>query len=147
MAFGNIGKVLAGQAIDAAKKNVIDAVIGPEPPKHPDKTALDRTPAAAPVENLGSIILGQIQAMQRPLGDDRELVVTFSAGTEMFRVTEIFVPNIQVLVLSGMDSGQCITRVVVPVESAILVCKVVRVSPGAKPVRVNILSPRKSDAA
>ncbi len=140
MSFGNIGKVLAGQAIDAAKKNVIDAVVGPEPAKAPEKAA-----PAAVVENIGAIILGQVQAMQRPLGDDKELLVTFAAGPEILRVTEIFVPSIHVLVLSGIDSGQNLTRVVVPVESAVLVCKVVRVVTGGKPVRVNILSPRKPD--
>ena len=141
MSFGNIGKVLAGQAIDAAKKNVIDAVVGPEPPKPAEKPA----PVAPVVENIGAIILGQVQAMQRPLGEDRELLVTFAAGPEILRVTEIFVPSIHVLVLSGFDSGQNLTRVVVPVESAVLVCKVVRVVTGGKPVRVNILSPRKPD--
>ena len=140
MSFGNIGKVLAGQAIDAAKKNVIDAVVGPEPAKASEKAA-----PAPVVENIGAIILGQVQAMQRPLGEDRELLVTFAAGPEILRVTEIFVPSIHVLVLSGFDSGQNLTRVVVPVESAVLVCKVVRVVTGGKPVRVNILSPRKPD--
>jgi hypothetical protein len=142
MAFGNIGKVIAGQALEAAKKNVIESVVGPEQPKTQDKPSV---PVAPPVENIGPIILGQLQAMQRPLGDDRELVVTFQTGAESFRVLEIFVPNIHVFVLVGADAEHNVTRVVVPAESAVLVCKVMRVPPDARPVRVNVLSPRKPE--
>jgi len=142
MSFGNIGKVLAGQAIEAAKKNVIDSVVGPEPAKA-EKVV---TPAALPQpEAIGPVILGQLQAMQRPLGEDRELVVTYTAGPEMLRVMEVFVPSPNVFVLSCMDTGQNVTRVVLPAEAAVLVCKVIRVPAGVKPVRVNVLSPRKPD--
>lgn len=137
MAFGSIGKVIAGQALEATKKNVIDAIAGPEPARSGEKAA------AAPVqESVGGLILGQIQAMQRPLRDDQELVVLFHTGTEMLRVTEIFVPSLHVFVFAGTDASQNVTRVVVPSEKAQLVCKIMKVGPEAKAVRVNVLSPR-----
>jgi len=131
MSLGTIGKTLAGQALEATKKNVIDSIVGPEPAKP--------APAATPpAESVGAIILGQIQAMQRPLRDDQELLVMWQS----LRVTEIFVPTQQVLVLSGLDVQQNLTRVIAPAESLQLVCKVVKVAEGAKAVRVNVMSPR-----
>lgn len=137
MAFGNIGKVIAGQALEATKKNVMDAITGPDPAKPAEKT---QTPPAA--EPIGGTILGQIQAMQRPLKDDQELVVLFHTGGETLRVTEILVPSLHVFVLAGVDSEHNITRVIVPAENAQIVCKIKRVAPDGKPVRVNILSAR-----
>ena len=134
MAFGNIGKVIAGQALEATKKNVMDAITNPEP-KAPERPA-------PPVEATGGTILGQIQAMQRPLGEDQEMVVTAQAGGETLRVLEILVPNLHVLVLVGVDSEQNVTRVIVPADSVCLVCKIKKVAPEARAVRVNILSPR-----
>ena len=139
MAFGNIGKVLAGQALEATKKNVIDAFTGPEPAKSADKGG---AAVQQPVESVGGTILGQLQAMQRPLKDDQELVVLFEAGGETLRVLEIFVPTLQVFVLAGVDAEQNVTRAIVPVERAQLVCKIKKVAADAKPVRVNVLSPR-----
>jgi len=52
------------------------------------------------------------------------------------------VPSLQVLVLAGVDADQNVTRVIVPADQLKLVCKIVRVAPNAKPVRVNVLSPR-----
>src|SRR5579862_5538438 len=117
MSLGTIGKTLAGQALEATKKNVIDSIVGPEPAK-----------PAPPAESVGAIILGQIQAMQRPLRDDQELLVMWQS----LRVTEIFVPTQQVLVLSGLEVQQNLTRVIAPAESLQLVCKVVKVAEGAK---------------
>ncbi len=131
MSLGTIGKTLAGQALEATKKNVIDSIVGPEPAK-------PAPPAAPLAESVGAIILGQIQAMQRPLRDDQELLVMWQS----LRVTEIFVPTQQVLVLSGLDVQQNLTRVIAPAESLQLVCKVVKVAEGAKAVRVNVMSPR-----
>jgi hypothetical protein len=140
MAFGNIGQLIAGTAIETTKKNVIDAITGPEPPKTPEK-------AAAPAESVGGVILGQLQAMQRPLKDDQEMAVFYQAGTETLRVLEIFVPSLQVFVLAGTDWEQNVTRVVVPAEHAVLTCKIRKVAEGSRPVRVNVLSPRpKTDA-
>ena len=128
MPLADFGKALAGQALEATKKNVMDSVLGPDPAK------------AAPVvpESVGAVILGQLQAMQKPLREDQELLVMWQS----LRVTEIFVPTPQVLVLCGMDVQQNLTRVIAPAESLQLVCKVVKVAEGAKAVRVNVLTPR-----
>src|SRR5579872_513357 len=99
MTIGSIGKALASQAIETTKNSVMDAVRTPEPPKPADVKPVP--PAVA--GDVGAIIVGQIQAMQRPLREDQELAVTFRAGTEMLRITEIFVPNANVLVFAGVD--------------------------------------------
>jgi hypothetical protein len=135
MSLGALGKTLAGQALEATKKNVIDSIVGPEPAK--------AAPAAAVQDSVGSVIAGQIQAMQRPLRDDQELLVMWQS----LRVTEIFVPTPQVLVLIGMDAQQNLTRVVAAAESLQLVCKVLRVAEGVKAVRVTVTSPRREQGA
>jgi hypothetical protein len=148
MAFGNLGKALAGQAFETTKKNVLDALLSPETAKAAERIQAERPAAPSPGEPIGGVILGQIQAMQRALKEDQELVVLFNTGGETLRVLEVFVPSVKVFVLAGVDAEQNITRVVIPSESAQLVCKIVKVSEGAKPVRVNILSPRpKPDAS
>jgi hypothetical protein len=80
--------------------------------------------------------------MQRPLSHEQELLVTLRAGDEMLRVTEIFVPNTHVLVFAGTDAAGDVTRLITPVETAHVVCKIVKVAPGVNPVRVNILTPK-----
>ena len=147
MAFGNIGRVIAGQAIDATKKNVMDALRVPETAKAVEKIQAERPAAPAPGESIGGVILGQIQAMQRPLKEDQELVVLFTAGDETLRVLEIFVPSLQVFVLAGVDAEQNVTRVVIPADAATLVCKIMKVAPEGKPIRVNVLSPRPKPEA
>lgn len=134
MTIGSIGKTLANQAMDTAKNSVMDAVRGPDATK-----PAQQTPAPS---GLGSVIVGQIQAMQRPLREDQELAVTLRAGNEMLRVTEIFVPNSQILVFSGVDPEGRVTRVITPVETVQVVCKVMQVTPGTSPVRVNVLTPK-----
>jgi hypothetical protein len=142
MAFGNLGKVIANQALDATKKNVLDALMSPETAKSAEKIQAERPAAPAPDAAIGAVILGQLQAMQRTLKEDQELLVLFTAGGETLRVLEVFVPSLQVFVLAGVDVDQNVTRVVVPAESAVLMCKIVKVAEGAKPIRVNVLSPR-----
>lgn len=138
MTLGSIGKAIANQAIDSAKSGVIDAVRGPDPAK-----AAEVKPALPPAPtDLTAMIVGQIQAMQRPLREDQELAVTIRAGNEMLRVTEIFVPGSQVLVFSGVDPEGRVTRVISPVDAAQVVCKVMPVAAGAAPVRVNVLMPK-----
>ena len=131
MNMANLGKTLANTAIEGTKNTVMEAM---RPPAEP--------PKPAPVDNIGAAILGQIQAMQRPLPEDQELMVMVQAGNEMLRVAEIFVPNPLVLVFAGLDGPGNVTRVIVPVETAQVVCKVVRVAEGSKPVRVNVLTPK-----
>lgn len=133
MNLGSIGKALANQAIENTKNTVLDAVNPPPAPK----------PAPPPpAADTGSTILGQIQAMQRPLTAEQELLVTLRAGDETLRVTEIFVPNTQVLVFAGTDTAGNVTRMISPVNAAQVICKIVKVSPGANAVRVNILTPK-----
>jgi len=80
--------------------------------------------------------------MQRPLKEDQELAVHVRAGDELLRVTEIFVPNSEVLVFAGVDREGNITRVISPVNAALVLCKVLKTGPGAAPLRVNVLTPR-----
>jgi hypothetical protein len=142
MALGNIGKVIAGQAFDATKKGVMDALVA-EPAKAPEKP-----PERSAPEPIGALILGQIQGMQRALREDQELIIEHHTGAEVLRITEIFVPSLQLLVLSGMDANGNITRVIAPADSAKLVCRIVGVAAGAKALRVSVLSPRpKPEAA
>jgi hypothetical protein len=136
MALGEIGRALTGQALDSAKNSVLDAIKG-EPAKKPAAPS-----TTAPVqETLGGIILGQIQAMQKSLKEDQELVVQFRSGEEMLRIVEIFVPSPQVFVLAGNDGQQRLTRVVAPAATVQLICKVLRVTPGTMPVRLKIMTP------
>jgi hypothetical protein len=141
MTIGSLGKVLASQAIESTKATVLDAVM-PSDPKKPEapKPPEPRPAAAAP--DTGSAIIAQIHAMQRPLRDDQELTVLFRAGDEMLRVNEIFVPNSEVLVFAGVDSHGNITRVITPANTAQVICKILKVSPGATASRVNVLTPR-----
>jgi hypothetical protein len=136
MTIGNLGKALANQAIESTKNTVLDAVRTPEQVKPAESRA------APAVVDTGSAIVAQIQAMQRPLKDDQELVVSFRAGDEMLRVNEIFVPNTEVLVFAGVDSQGNITRVISPVNAAQVVCRILKVLPGATAARVSVLTPR-----
>jgi hypothetical protein len=135
MTIGGLGKALANQAIESTKKSVIDAV-------NPADAAKAAKPAEATLPDLCAIIVGQIQAMQRPLGENQELAVTFRAGDEMLRVTEILVPNAQLLIFVGADAEGNVTRVISPAETAQVICKVKPVTAGMKPVRVNVLTPK-----
>jgi hypothetical protein len=136
MTIGSIGKTLATQAIDSAKNSVIDAVRTPPPAK-----PAEAKPVAA-MHDTGAAIVAQIQAMQRPLREDQELAVEFHAGNELLRVTEIFVPGPEVLVFAGQDAAGNVTRVISPANAAQVVCRILKVAPGAAPVRVNVLTPR-----
>ena len=125
MAIGEITKHLATQAIG----DLLDS---------------EKAPAAASgePEKLHNTILNQIQQMQKALKDDQELVVLYNAGSETIRVFEIIVPSQNIFVLSGIDPQKNTTRVIVPVVSAQLVCKVAKVLPPAKPTKVGIIIPK-----
>jgi hypothetical protein len=135
MNIGSIGKALAGQAIESTK----NAVLAPAKPAESGQTQKS-TPPATP--DIGALILGQIQAMQRPMKEDQELAVLVRAGDDMLRVHEVFVPNNQVLVFAGYDSHGAVTRLISPADEVQVVCKVISVQPGASPLRVNILTPK-----
>lgn len=133
MNLGNIGKTIAGQALETTKNTVLDALRPVEPAK---------APAPAVIDNTGAAILAQIQAMQRQLPEDQELGVYITAGGETLRALEIFVPNNLVLVFAGYDALGGVTRIIAPAETAQVLCKIVRVQPGARPARINILTPK-----
>ena len=125
MALGDLTKQIAQQALLSAT--------APAP----------KEPAAPPApEALSAVILGQIAAMQKALKEDEELLVLIAIGADRIRVIEVFAPSRQMLVLSGTDQERNWTRVISAVESLQLVCKVMKVSPGAKPTRVALVTPK-----
>jgi len=130
MALADLTKQLAQQAILSATST-------------PEKKEV-HVPAA---DNTGAIVLGEIQAMQRALKEDEELVVLFQAGVERIRVMEIFLRSPQLAVLSGQDQSRNLTRAIVPVASLQLLCKTMKVAAGAKPVRVALVTPKKDSTA
>ena len=121
MALGDLTKQLAEQAIRSAASKPV------APPQ---------------AENLGAAVLGQVQAMQKALKDDEELVVSYHAGGETIRVLEFYLPSGQLIVLSGADKDKNIARVISPADALQLICKVMKVQPPAKPARIGFLVPR-----
>lgn len=134
MNIANIGKAIAGQAIEGTKNTVLEALRPPDPARSPQNSG-------AP-ETTGAAVLAQIQAMQRALPEEQELMVTVRAAEQSLRVLEIFVPNTLVLVFAGFDPEGNVMRVIVPSDSAQVVCRILKVQPGVRPVRVNILTPK-----
>ena len=124
MSLGDLTKQLAKQAIGDTVKGVIDP-----------------GPAAAP--DLIGTIVGQLQAMQKALKEEDELVVLCASGAEMIRIFEIFLPSRDVAVLSGLDPNRNTTRIISPAAVLQLVCKVGKVATGSKPARVNIIVPKQ----
>ena len=123
MALGELTKQLAEQALS--------------------ETLRGGKPAGAPPpDNPGAAILGQIQAMQKALKEDEELLVLANAGVETIRVLELLVPTWQVFVLKGVDAEKNVARIVSHVESLQLTCKVVKVAPSARPVRLGFFTPK-----
>ncbi|HEY1342903.1 MAG TPA: hypothetical protein VGF59_35615 [Bryobacteraceae bacterium] len=104
-------------------------------------------PATAPADSIGSVIIGQIVAMQRSLKEDEELSVFFESPAGRIRVTEIIVPSPQVAVLTGTDHDRNLTRVVSPFAVLQLTCKTVKVQAGAKASRIAILTPKPKDSS
>jgi len=123
VSLGDFTKQFAKQAIGDTVKSVLDT--GPA------------TPA-----DLAGTIVGQVQAMQKALKEDDELVVLYPAGQEMIRVFEIFLPSRELAVLSGVDPNRNTTRAIAPVSALQLVCKIVKVAPNAKAARVKIIEPK-----
>lgn len=126
MALGEFTKQLAQQAIGNQVKDLLE------------------TPAVAPApEGIGPTIFTQVQAMQKALKEDQELVVLFHSGAETIRVVEFFAPSWQVAVLTGLDANKNVTRIVSPFESLQLICKPMRSAPApAKPLRINFIAPK-----
>ncbi len=123
MALGEFTKQIAQQALLSATSKEAPA---PAP-----------APAAPPVENPAAVLLGQINAMQKVLKEDEELVVS----CQNIRVVEIFTPSRTMAVLTGHDSERSLARVIAGVESLQLVCRVSKVPPGTRPTRINLVTP------
>jgi hypothetical protein len=128
VAFGEITKQLAQQALGNSIKDALD----PEPVKA----------SQAQPESAGSTILAQAQAMQRALKPDEELVVLYNTGSEAIRIHEFYAPSWQVIVLTGIDSGKNITRIISSADTLQLVCKVMKAPAAAKPVRISFITPK-----
>jgi hypothetical protein len=143
MGLGQITKQIAGEAIRSSTKDMLDAFRPPELSSITDAIAGTK-PNQPPgqTDNVGATILGQIQAMQKALKDDEELMVLCTAGVETLRVLEIFLPSWRVMVLTGIDTEKAITRVVCPVERVQLTCKAMKAPPNAKASRIRIIAPK-----
>jgi len=122
MAFADLTKQLAQQAIQSAMQ--------------------DPAPAAPSPDNPGAVMLNQIGAMQKALKDDEELVIHLQNGEDKIRVMEIFLPSPQVAVLTGIDANRVITRVVSAVAALQLLVRTGKSQAGAKAVRVNLVMPK-----
>ena len=125
MALADLTKQLAQQAILSATSS----------PKE--------TPAAP---NAGLVFLAQIQAMQKAVKDDEELVVTLASGTEKIRVLEIFLPSPQVAILSGLDANRQPVRVISAIDALQLISRVAKVAAGSKPARIGLITPKPKDS-
>ncbi len=131
MALGELTKQIAQQALLSATTQ------SKEPASAP----------AAPADATGAAIVGQIAAMQKQLKEDEELVVTFQQGAERIRVMEIFLPSPQIVVLIGVDSNRALTRVISAAAALQLVCKTAKAAPGAKPIRVGLVTQKPKDSS
>ena len=130
MAFGEIAKQLALEALRPPELSSISESLRSAKPA-----------ASGQAESVGAAILGQVQAMQKALKEDQELVVLCTAGGETIRVLEFYLPSWQVAVLTGIDTAKNVTRVISPVESLQLICKPMRAA-AAKPVRIGFITPK-----
>ncbi len=142
MALAQLGKQLAQQVVGEKIQDVVDSFRPPDAGKILDSLKQEKPPSPAPTESLGSVVIGQVQAMQRACKEDQELMVLCGAGIETMRVLEIYAPTWQVLVMTGIDADRNVTRVISPVATVQLVCKIVSVQAGVKPVRISLIIPK-----
>lgn len=124
MALVDLTRQIAAQTLGNSVKDMLD----PEKPSAP-----------AQPEKLHNVILGQIQAMQKALKEDQELVILLSTAAGAFRILEIYVPSQQLFVLTGIDAEKNVTRILSPIASTQLVCKMMKVQPPAQPGHVGIV--------
>jgi hypothetical protein len=121
---------------------VVDALRPADLSAITDKLTGAQGPPPQQPDNIGATIIGQVQAMQKPLKEEDELVVLCTVGDQTLRIVEIFAPTWRVLVLTGIDVDKAVTRVITAPESLQLVCKPMPVQAGAKPVRVRFITPK-----
>lgn len=143
MGLGDFTKQFAQEAIKNSTRDVLEKLRPPELAGITDALAGAKpAPPAGGPDNTGAVMLAQIQAMQKALKDDEELVVLCTNGAEIFRVLEMFLPSWRVAVLTGIDTEKTVTRVVCPVERLELTCKVMKAHAGAKAARIRIVAPK-----
>jgi hypothetical protein len=142
MALGELTKQLAQQAIGEHVKDVLDAFRPPDLSSISETLRTAKPGGPAYGDNVCATIIGQVQAMQNALKEDQELVVLVTAGAETVRVLEFFVPSWRVAVLTGIDINKNVTRIVSPIESTQLVCKVMKAQAAAKPIRIAFITPK-----
>ena len=141
MPLGEFTKQIAKEALKAPVKDVLDSLRPPDTAQVAEAAKASRA-SAPPGENVCATILGQIQAMQKAVKDDEELVILFHNRLETIRVLEIYVPSWGVAVLTGIDTERNLTRIISAAEHLELTCKVMKVQPGAKPVKVALIAPK-----
>ncbi len=134
MALGSLTKQIAQQAL-------LDS-LRPADAAQVSESLKTNRPAAVSGETTCAVMLGQIQAMQKAVKEDEELVVLLHNGLETIRVLEVYVPSWTVAVLTGIDSERNLTRVIAPADSLQLICKVMKVQAGAKAVKVTLIAPK-----
>ncbi len=127
MALGEFTKQIAQQALLSA-------------------TSAPKEAPAAPADPTASAILAQIAAMQKQLKEDEELVVLFHQGPERIRVMEIYIPSAHAVVLTGPDANRTLTRIICAPSALQLVCKTAKTAPGAKPIRVALVTQKSKDS-
>src|SRR5215216_3868363 len=142
MSFGHLTKQLAQQAIGDQVKDVIESLRPADAASTAESLAGAKSPVAAQGDNVGATVIAQVQAMQKSLKEDQELIVLCTTGLETLRVLEVYAPSWRVVVLTGIDVDKVITRVICPVESLQLVCKPMPVRLGAKPARIRFVTPK-----
>lgn len=129
VSLGEITKQIAKQALGEQVKEVMGGT-----------TAGGAAAPAEGGEGIALVMVGQMQAMQNALKPEQELLVHCWTGGDRIRVMEVFAPTPRVLVLTGLDGEQGLTRVIAAAESLQLVCK--PVAAGAKPVRIRFVTAR-----
>lgn len=134
MAFGSLTKQIAQQAL-------LDS-LRPSDAAQVSESLKTARPAPGSGENTCAVMLGQIQAMQKALKEDEELVVLLHNGLETMRVLEVYVPSWNVAVVTGIDADRNLTRVIAPSDNLQLICKVMKAQIGAKPVKVALIAPK-----
>lgn len=142
MSFGQFTKQFAKDAIGNSVKDVIDSLRPADTAAKAESIGAMTPAGASSQDNVGAILMAQLQAMQNALKDDKELIVLCYAGMETLRVLEVFAPSPRVLVLTGIDPEQNITRVISSVDSLQLVCKPLPVQASQKPVRIRFITPK-----
>jgi hypothetical protein len=142
MSFGHLTKQLAQQAIGDQVKDVIESLRPADAASTAESLAGAKSPVAAQGDSVGATVIAQVQAMQKSLKEDQELIVLCTTGLETLRVLEVYAPSWRVVVLTGIDVDKVITRVICPVESLQLVCKPMPVRLGAKPARIRFVTPK-----